>query len=630
MADKTVSLEVDVDVVGGESVEKLEKDLKDIEKELSKTKGGKKFDALNKQLTITKSKLDSVKKSVGTTKGAIDKVGVSTNTFKDGVDGASQSMTKLSNGAANSKELLTELSSQLIGATAIWGAVAIAIVEVGRALYEYATRLNEAEKAEANLNKVREDGISVVSDSIGQFRLLIAIIQDETEAEEQRLLAKQQLAKEYPDFNQQILDESLATDAARKSIDLYIVALKKQGKAKAAASIVAEKEVEIVKEEIQLQKDREELIESIGKRNSLDTGVLDKRLKEAKLIDNVVEREKQLNLLYEEAVSLRSKRNAQEIIAENQVESTELRIRALERERDAILNVQIANTELKEEVVEDPDKPDLNKGANGKSKSKTERIKNAKVFEELTSEELAELRAKEATDFFKDETDKEKGVKAIRDKFRMLLEDEKATTEAEKLKLEESRVLAELELLKATEEQKAEVMQYYSEQIKLAEIEDAEESAKARAAINRDLYNNVIDLAEQAFDQETSIGKAAFEVAKGLRVAQAIMDTIAASTSALKDVPYPYNLAAAASIAIQGGLNVKKILDTKIGGTASVGGNPTQTVQNPSSIQPQQTGFTDLRSQRIQIDPVKVYVLESDITNAQIGVQDTRLVSVIK
>lgn len=608
MADKTVSLEVDVDVVGGESVEKLEKDLKDIEKELSKTKGGKKFDALNKQLTITKSKLDSVKKSVGTTKGAIDKVGVSTNTFKDGVDGASQSMAKLSNGAANSKELLTELSSQLIGATAIWGAVAIAIVEVGRALYEYATRLTQAEKQEKKFKEITEEVTDSMDAQIVQFDILFKRLESTNGASEERLGIINEINETFGTTLENLEDEAeyanqvaLAYEKISKSLELKI-----------ELQILEEELLSIKKEERTLAKELEKSKEKEAELQIKINAELGKGVqivqKYGTNIDRAAKSQTQLNDLQKETEGIQEKANFND----------KTRIELLE----GVTQKQKELNALKLASTDDEDKKTTT--------TKAIKEKTAKGSTELTREELAEMLAKESEVFFSEETKRLDGIQSIRDKFRLLLEDGEITTEAEKLKLEESRVLAELELLKATEEQKAEVMQYYSEQIKLAEIEDAEESAKARAAINRDLYNNVIDLAEQAFDQETSIGKAAFEVAKGLRVAQAIMDTIAASTSALKDVPYPYNLAAAASIAIQGGLNVKKILDTKIGGTASVGGNPTQTVQNPSSIQPQQTGFTDLRSQRIQIDPVKVYVLESDITNAQIGVQDTRLVSVIK
>ena len=293
MADKVISLEVDVDLKGINTIDKLEDELRKIDSELKKVKiSSEEFIQGSARYRKVEQKLNDVKAAASRTSNSFDKMKTSSVTMKGGIDGASSSMNIFANGAKNSKELITELSSNLIGVTAIWGLVAVGIIAAGKALYEYVTRLTEAEKAEENLNKVREEGVSIVSSSIGRFRLLISVIQDETAAEEQRLLAKKALAKEYPDFNQLILDESLATDAASTSIDLYIAALKRQGKAKAAASLVAEKELEIVKEEIQLQKDKEQLIESIGRASSFDTGELEGRLKEVKLIDDTADRQK--------------------------------------------------------------------------------------------------------------------------------------------------------------------------------------------------------------------------------------------------------------------------------------------------------------------------------------------------
>lgn len=59
------------------------------------------------------------------------------------------------------------------------------------------------------------------------------------------------------------------------------------------------------------------------------------------------------------------------------------------------------------------------------------------------------------------------------------------------------------------------------------------------------------------------------------------------------------------------------------------GGSPVSqgTSTNP---QPQQSGLNDLRDRQIKVDPIKVYVLESDITNTQADVGTTKQVSVIK
>ena len=131
--------------------------------------------------------------------------------------------------------------------------------------------------------------------------------------------------------------------------------------------------------------------------------------------------------------------------------------------------------------------------------------------------------------------------------------DLEAQTRLEKLELEETRKLEELERLKATEEEKLAIINYYKGLKKEAEALDEEErkakeeeeKQKAADAIMESLDQEymaaqqkiatramVVDAIAGLAGQETAIGKAAFIAQQAIR----IQDLIATATSSLKKI----------------------------------------------------------------------------------------------
>ena len=123
-----------------------------------------------------------------------------------------------------------------------------------------------------------------------------------------------------------------------------------------------------------------------------------------------------------------------------------------------------------------------------------------------------------------------------------------------------------------------------------------------------------------ALDQQEDIS---FESQKGIKTAMAIMNTFEAATSAyssMASIPYvgPALGAAAAAAAVAAGLlNVRKIQMTKKDSkNATPSASAVQVVQAPTQMT-NITGFSD----NITLPDQRVYVLESDITDAQNHVQ---------
>ena len=260
-----------------------------------------------------------------------------------------------------------------------------------------------------------------------------------------------------------------------------------------------------------------------------------------------------------------------------------------------------------------------------------------KIAKEQLNLELLEIANNQKIQEDKLEAERQKGILDIQNDYKTRAEDDKAVSEEEKLNLEKERVLAELDFLRATSEQKLEIEAYYAKQIADIKISEEEKVADAKREINRQVIDNVLNLAEGAFDKESKAGKNLFNVTKGIRVAQAIMDAYAAANAALAQTTDPtptqsFRVGNAAVAITAGLLNVKKILSTKIGSSSGGGNGPNTAIQSGSvtRAQPRNINLTRTPNQKIDVNPIKVFVTESDISSAQINANNTKQVSVIR
>jgi hypothetical protein len=142
------------------------------------------------------------------------------------------------------------------------------------------------------------------------------------------------------------------------------------------------------------------------------------------------------------------------------------------------------------------------------------------------------------------------------------------------------------------------------------------------------VISNALGTAASLFGEHTA-------AAKGLSVAQAIIDTYAGANKALGAYPPPFGAIAAGTVIAAGLMNVKKILSTKQPklpggkGGASESSTPTPSFSAPPAIQVPQLQTATGQSPQSQIaqtistavterrEPLKAYVVSQDISSAQ-------------
>lgn len=132
-------------------------------------------------------------------------------------------------------------------------------------------------------------------------------------------------------------------------------------------------------------------------------------------------------------------------------------------------------------------------------------------------EELAQAEAD------KKEVDRLAAIDKIREDYRIKQEDREVQTALQKVELEEKRKLAELDRLKATEEEKQSIRDYYSSLKLEAERKDAEAENK----INDERVQNrsaVVDAFVQLAGAETDVGKALLIAKQLLAFQESLLD----------------------------------------------------------------------------------------------------------
>lgn len=222
-------------------------------------------------------------------------------------------------------------------------------------------------------------------------------------------------------------------------------------------------------------------------------------------------------------------------------------------------------------------------------------------------------------------------IQEIQEAYRQKQKDKDAETELEKINLEEERKLAELDRLKATKEQKQEVIDYYEalridneKAISDASIDIAKKESDAKQkSLNG--YASALSDISGLVGQQTEEGKA-------IAIASSLVNTYASISGQLKafsGVPVPgYAIAQAIATGLVGLANVKKIASVKIpkssggggGGGASTGSVPSGGASTPPSFNVVGATETSVLSDAVAgqtKEPVKAYVVSNDVTTAQ-------------
>lgn len=194
--------------------------------------------------------------------------------------------------------------------------------------------------------------------------------------------------------------------------------------------------------------------------------------------------------------------------------------------------------------------------------------------------------------------------------------------------------LLELEELKASEEEKEKIRQYYNTEM----VREAENAQKALKEIDKRELAGKMALADgisSIFDSLSSQSKENGSIAKGLGIASVMIDTTVSAISAYKGMveqfPGPVGIAAGAVAATAIGLNglqaINKIKAVKVDGSENGGGGGSVATNQPnvqfvSSSENQIANTINATNENIadnpaEQEPIKAYVVSSDISTAQ-------------
>jgi hypothetical protein len=155
-------------------------------------------------------------------------------------------------------------------------------------------------------------------------------------------------------------------------------------------------------------------------------------------------------------------------------------------------------------------------------------------------------------------------------------------------------------------------------------IEQAEFEAAQKIILEESLRNSKVAIATETLNLLSVLAKEGSDLARGVAAAQALMSTYSSAVKAfdsLAGIPIVGSVLggiAAAAAVVSGLSNVKKILSTKSVETSVTGGGSGQSVPQPPAFNLVQGTGTNQVAQSIQgQDPVKAFVVSSDMTNSQ-------------
>ena len=222
--------------------------------------------------------------------------------------------------------------------------------------------------------------------------------------------------------------------------------------------------------------------------------------------------------------------------------------------------------------------------------------------------------------------EKLKKILEIQKAYKQKQEDADAETELQKIALEQERKLAELDRLKATEEQKAEVIAFYQNKIKDVKDKNAkqdEELGKLRTQQALGDARNTFNQIAQLAGKDSKVGKAMAIASATISGVQGVMNayTTAQKSPITVGFPaYPVVQASLAGLVAAKNIAAIKSINPSGGGggsipTQSSGGGSTPPAFNVVG-QSGETQLADAIGSQTQ-RPSRAYVVSNDVTTAQ-------------
>lgn len=366
--------------------------------------------------------------------------------------------------------------------------------------------------------------------------------------------------------------------------------------------------------------------DKIDRKNIVDRAEANR--KRAELLEKAVDKEK---FTAKERIEFLTEAGAlEEEITNKEIEAARLRLEAKTSENALARSTK---EDLEEEAQLKANLINLEASRLQKQKLVTSQIVAAKREEAAELKAIRDAAALEKLEEEKAENERQSAIDKINKDLEIQKANEKAQTEIEKIELEKERKLAELERLKATEEEKANIIAFYDKKILTQKEKDSEVEKQLSEAVS----DAKLGIAKRSMGLVMEIAGKGSAVGKAMAIGQATISGIEGVQNAFttaSDSPittlfpaYPYiqaGLAGAFSA-----LQIRKIASTKADGKGSspsprtTGGGAPSTPSIPSippSFNTVGASGTNQLADAIggqSQQPVQAFVVSSSVTTAQ-------------
>ena len=362
--------------------------------------------------------------------------------------------------------------------------------------------------------------------------------------------------------------------------------------------------------------------DKIDRKNIVDRAEANR--KRAELLEKAANKEK---FTAKERIEFLKEAGAlEEEITNKEIEAARLRLEAKTSENALARSTK---EDLEEEAQLKANLINLEAARLTKQKLVTSQIVAAKREEEAELKAIRDAKALEIQEAEKVEADRQAAVDKINKDLEIQKENEKAQTEIQKIELEKERKIAELDRLRATEEEKANIIAFYDGKITDAKDKNEERQKKLKEIRTKQTLGdakNTFNQIAQLAGEDSKVGKA-FAIASatisGVEGVQNAYSTAQKSPITVAFPAYPIVSAGlAAAVAVKNIATIKRQDPSGRGASASPskpsGIPPTPSIPPAFNIVGA-SGTNQLASaiggQTQQ--PVQAFVVSSEVTTAQ-------------
>ena len=526
------------------------------------------------------------------------------------------------------------------------------------------------------LTKAFKDAGKGVSDVSGKFEIYINTLQSSTKSQEEQEEAIKRLNKEYPDFIENLKDSDVSmqdvknsTESATEQIDLQRLAIIKLSKSRAAQNKIQEISGEIIDKQNEVDKEsillgvegiKVEELRRMAANISIDefseagdaaritslNALADLKEENKVFIDNKNQEIKLLNdyIIFEDDIrkkSLKSRKGfvAKELSFVDDILKSEDRIaekitknqftrlgqeEELQKELARIKQEEFAERELKRaNAIKDPE--DRKKAITEANYAIERSLASLSQYEIQLTKETQDIKTQIIADAIVKQFDLATQLNAKEREAILSFEASMATGELNKLdaekRLEDEKLKNKLDALDIEKQKRIENDEFYGD-ILIKEEQALAQSKRAKEKLDKKEQKAKLAIANETASAIIGLAGESSAVGKAVGVAMAIMNTKEAITEALTGSPPPFNFIQAAAVGAFGLKQVRDIMSTKLpaGASSGTGGaGASMSVSAPDfNVVGQGAGsqLAGVVGSRFG-EPIKAYVLSSDVSSAQ-------------